>query len=433
MNGEDEYDTEFRIIWPDASVHWMVGKGTVFRDGAGRPERMVGLGMDVTTRHRLEEEIRERVRELNDADRRKDEFLATLAHELRNPLAPLSNALHLLRLDETDRHRLLETADRQVKMLARLVDDLLDVSRITRGKITLREERVVVSDLIAQAVESAQPLIDARALRLTVSVPPEPIALIADPARLAQVLTNLLTNAASYTPQGGSISLTAAAADDSLLLKVRDTGIGMAPELAAKAFDLFVQGDVSLERTRGGLGIGLTVVRHLVEMHGGSVEAHSEGQGRGAEFLIRLPLATPTPARAQTVPSPSPPPTHSRKLLVVEDNADASETLAAVLRLWGHEVRVSADALDALEVAGEFRPDVVLSDLGLPGMSGYELAHELRQRPELGSVVLIALSGYGREEDARRARDAGFDHHLVKPPDLARLAALLGRATAAVT
>jgi PAS domain S-box-containing protein len=422
------YDLEFRSRWPDGTVHWMSAKGTVLRDEGGRPIRMIGIGIDTTERRRLEDELRARAEELAGTDRRKDEFLAMLAHELRNPLAPLGTALHLLAVDAPGRERFLQMADRQVKHLVRLVDDLLDVSRITQGKITLRREVIVLSDVVARAVETIRPVVDSRGQALTVSLPAEAIRLEVDPARLAQVLGNLLANATNYTPAGGSIWLTAEAADEEVVIRVRDSGAGLAPELLSQIFDLFVQGDAPLDRTRGGLGIGLTIVRRLVEMHGGRVEARSPGPMQGSEFIVHLP------ALAHGLPEPGEPgfqargaPARALRILVVEDNTDAAEGLAVVLQIWGHEPQLAYDGVTALELAERTQPDVVLSDLGLPGMDGYELARRLRARPAFGRAILIALSGYGRAEDKRRALEAGFDHHLVKPPDLDALEELLGR------
>ncbi len=427
VDGGGGYDVEFRNLLPDGTVGWIAGKGRAFRDGTGRAVRMIGVGMDVTERRRLADELARRARELTDADRRKDEFLAMLAHELRNPLAPLGTALHLMRADPERCERFLDMAERQVRQLVRLVDDLLDVSRITEGKITLRLQPVVLDDVVTRALETVRPLVDTRGHTLRVSLPPEPVALDADPARLAQVLGNLLGNAAKYTPSGGSIWLTAARSDHELAIHVRDTGAGLAPELLPHVFDLFVQGDGSLDRTRGGLGIGLTIVRRLVELHGGKVEARSAGIGKGSEFIVRLPIpdrvsaATPA-ARPASAPAAGP---EALRVLVVEDNEDAAESLATILSVWGHEVRVALDGAAALEAADTWTPDAVISDLGLPGMDGYALARQLRERPALAHAVLIALSGYGRDEDRRLSADAGFDHHFVKPPDLDALARLL--------
>jgi len=422
------YDIEFRNVRPDGAVGWIAGKGRVFRDASGRPVRMIGVGMDVTDRRRLADELAARVHELAQGDRRKDEFLAMLAHELRNPLSPLGTALHLVRTDPDRRERFLDMADRQVRQLVRLVDDLLDVSRITQGKITLRREPTLLEDVVARAIETVRPMMDARGHVLTVTLPPHPVRLDADPARLAQVLGNLLANASKYTPAHGSIWLTAESSDGEVAVRVRDTGAGLAPELLPHVFDLFVQGDGSLDRARGGLGIGLTIVRQLVELHGGRVAAWSAGIGKGSEFTIQLPRARPAaepPARAR--PAADDRAARPLRILVVEDNEDTAESLTTILELWGHEIRVALDGLAALEAAASWQPEVVLSDLGLPGMDGYALARRLREIPALGRAVLIALSGYGRDQDRCQAFDAGFDHHLVKPPDLEGLAALLAR------
>jgi signal transduction histidine kinase/ActR/RegA family two-component response regulator len=362
---------------------------------------------------------------LADADRRKDEFLAMLAHELRNPLAPLGNAIHLLGAGDGDRSTLLATAGRQVKQLARLVDDLLDVSRITQGKITLRRERVVLSQVIDEAVESVRSAAESRGLSLAATLPPRPVLLDGDAARLKQIFSNLLSNAVKFTPAGGSIRLTAEHAADEVRIRVRDSGVGLSPELLPHVFDLFVQADVSLERASGGLGIGLTIVRRLVEMHGGSVEARSDGVGYGSEFIVRLPATLGDAAAVRTDAPRTRVAARPARVLLVEDNRDSAETLATILELWGHEVRVCLDGLAALTESARFDPHVIISDLGLPAMNGYELAARLRARPTAGKIVLIALSGYGREEDRRRALDAGFDHHLVKPPDLNALSDLL--------
>ncbi|HEY2387939.1 MAG TPA: MASE1 domain-containing protein, partial [Candidatus Binatia bacterium] len=406
------YDIEFRTVQADGRVRWMSGKGQVFTDDRGRAKRMMGLAMDVSDRKRLEDELRQRAGELADADRRKDEFLAMLAHELRNPLAPLSNALHLLERGG-DRDRIREIAERQVRHLARLVDDLLDASRITQGKISLRKERLLLSDVVTRAVEMMREALDARGDQLTVSMPSRPVRLEADAARLAQVLANLLSNAAKFTPSGGSIWLTAEPLDGEVVIRVRDTGVGLAPDLLPNVFDLFVQGDASLDRTRGGLGIGLTLVKRLVEMHGGRVEARSPGLGQGSEFLVYLPTVESTMAESAVRPPEAPPPQTSAqglRIVIVEDNHDAAESMAMILGLWGHEVEIAFDAMAALQLAERAAPDVIISDLGLPGMSGYDLAKRLRQERTFGRVVLIALSGYAREDDKRRALAAGFDH-----------------------
>jgi PAS domain S-box-containing protein len=364
------------------------------------------------------------VQDLRDADRRKDEFLATLAHELRNPLAPIRNTLQILkmpRLDATTVERSREMMERQVHQLVRLVDDLLDVSRVMRGKIELRKERVELATVFARAVETVQPLVESQGHELSVELPAESLALDADPIRLAQVIGNLLTNAAKYTEANGRIRLTARREGDDALVRVEDTGIGIAPDMLLHIFELFVQADHSSTKAQGGLGIGLTLVKNLVEMHHGTVEAHSDGLGMGSEFIIRLPLM-PREERQRTEEDNGEASHESARspghpLLVVDDNRDAADSLAMLLRLQGYEVQVAHDGPAALRIAAASRPDLVFLDIGMPGMDGYEVARRLRRTPGLEKVVLAALTGWGQQEDRRRTADAGFDHHLVKPPE----------------
>jgi PAS domain S-box-containing protein len=427
------YEVEFRTLRAGGAIGWIAAMGRVLVDADGRSVRMIGVGVDVTERRRLADDLAARVRELDLADRRKDEFLAMLAHELRNPLAPLKTALHLLRAPGGDGDRFLVIAERQVTQLVRLVDDLLDVSRITQGKITLRRERVALDDVVSRAVETVRVALDERGHAFRVSLPPEPVQVWADPTRVAQVLANLLDNATKHTPPGGAIWLTAERVAEEVVLRVRDTGAGVAPELLPHIFDLFVQGDRALDRTHGGLGIGLTIVKRLIELHGGRVEVRSAGVGQGTEFVVALPASEPAFGAAPEPRAPvgSPAGTARMKVLLVEDNQDAAEVLATVIELWGHEVRIAYNGVAALASVEEWHPDLVLSDVGLPGMDGYELARRLRRQPgPAGGAVLVALSGYGRDEDKRAALDAGFDHHFVKPPDLDALAELLGRVAA---
>ncbi len=389
----------------------------------GRPVGVQGCARDITERKRAEEALK-------DADRRKDEFLAMLAHELRNPLTPIRNALHLLQSPAAaDRMgQVRDLMERQVEHLTRLVDDLLDVARIMRGKIELRRAPVELAAVIARAVETAQPVIDTHGQQLTVALPPEPIYLEGDLVRLSQVFANLLNNAAKYTGPGGSIRLTAEKEDGQAVVHVRDSGVGMAPETVPHIFDLFVQADRSAARSQGGLGIGLTLVRQIVELHGGSVHAASPGLGQGSEFTVRLPALAAAPAPAEPKPRAGHAgPTRGRRVLVVDDNQDVADSLALVLRLGGHDVRVAHDGPAALEAAHAYRPEVVLLDIGLPGMTGYEVARRLRQEPPAGLALLIALTGYGQEEDRRRSSEAGFDVHLTKPVDPADLKELLVR------
>jgi PAS domain S-box-containing protein len=393
----------------------------------GRPQVKV-IARDVGEHKRLEGELRRRAEELADADRRKDEFLATLAHELRNPLAPIGNALEVLRAGARPevQAEVVAMLGRQLRQMVRLVDDLLDVSRITRGKISLREERVDLAAVVNSALETSRPLIDAARQRVIVTLPPVPVCVTGDPTRLAQVVANLLNNAAKYTAEGGRIELAVAREDGTAVVRVRDEGIGMPAELLPRVFDLFVQADRSIERSRGGLGIGLTLVKSLVEMHGGTVEAKSAGPGHGSEFIVRLPAAADeVPAAAP----PAPPPAAGaapRRVLVVDDNVDSADSLAMLLQVNGHEVRVAYDGPAALREAAAFVPEVVLLDIGLPGMNGYEVARKLREMPEAKGTLLVAQTGWGQAEDRRRSKEAGFDHHLVKPVDVPKLLELLG-------
>jgi PAS domain S-box-containing protein len=371
--------------------------------------------------------------ELREAARRKDEFLAMLAHELRNPLAPLVNAVQIMRLAGDDRaamDRARSLMERQLQQMVRLVDDLLDVSRITRGKVELRRQRAELAAVIQTAVETSRPLIAASRHDLTLSLPAEPLVVDCDVTRLAQVFSNLFNNAAKYTEPGGHISLTAERRENEAVVTVRDTGVGIPGEMLKRVFDLFTQVDRSRERAQGGLGIGLTLVQRLVELHGGSVEAQSEGPGRGSAFVVRLPLA-PSKDAVDAVPAPPPPPragpSPPRRILVVDDNVDAAQSLATLLRLGGHEVRVTHDGPAALSEARAFVPEVVLLDIGMPGMDGYEVARRLRRAPETNGALLVAQTGWGQDEDHRRSREAGFAAHLVKPLDPDALEQLLAR------
>jgi PAS domain S-box-containing protein len=385
----------------------------------GRLVRVWGTQLDITEQKRLEDELRRRAEELIGADRRKDQFLAMLAHELRNPLAPIRNAVELMRQVETMDPTFQpsrEMVERQVKHLARLVDDLLDVSRITQGSIRLRKEVVDLGATVQRAVEGARPLIESRAHELTLDLPREPIRLEADATRLEQIVSNLLDNAAKYTMPGGRIWVSAAREGEEAIVRVRDTGIGVPPDVLDRVFEPFVQSEGSLARSEGGLGVGLTLVRSLVEMHGGRVEAHSPGLGQGSEFIVHLPARLPVEA---AVPAPQPAtaaaPSRGLKVLVVEDNIDAAESLATLLRLWNHEVTVVHDGRSALDAARDQHPEVVLLDIGLPGLDGYQVARHLREDVGLDHALLVAMTGYGQPEDRRRSHEAGIHHHFVKP------------------
>jgi len=366
--------------------------------------------------------------QLREADRRKDEFLALLAHELRNPLAPVLNAVNVMRMKETEDPDLRwcrEVIERQAKQLTRLVDDLLDVSRITLGKIKVRPERVEVATVIAGAVEISRPLIDSHHHELTVSMPEDPIALNGDPARLTQVVANLLNNATKYQNEGGRIELLVEQAGHEAVITLRDCGIGIPPHMLSEVFELFSQGERTLTRSQGGLGIGLSLAKTVVEMHGGTVSAASEGVDRGSEFVIRLPCLGPEESNGRQEAFPGarravPP----RRILVVDDSKDAAESLAMLLSLSGHQVMVAHNGVQALEVAAAERPEVILLDIGLPGMDGYEVCRRARAAG-LTETLIIAMTGYGQERDRQRSKEAGFDTHTVKPVELDHLLELL--------
>ena len=390
---------------------------------------------DITERSRLQRLTQEQAAALADLDRRKDEFLAMLSHELRNPLAPILNAALLLRL-HSNRNRLqgienpiLQQSagiiERQVGQLTRIVDELLEVSRITTGRIQLRQESIAVGVVAENAVATVRSLIDQSKHELTVSLPTQAIWVHADAARLEQVVVNLLTNAAKYTDQGGHVWLTVQQEGEEAVLRVRDTGVGIAPEILPRIFDLFTQAERSLDRSQGGLGIGLALVQRLVEMHGGTV-AVSSALGQGSEFVVRLPVVSPPQPQASSPPTETAQPTAtSLRVLVVDDNVDTVTTLAMLVKESGHDVRTAYDGSTVLEAALDYRPNVVLLDIGLPGLNGFEVAKQLRQQPALRNAVLVAMTGYGGESDLQLSFEAGFDHHLVKPGDFAKVLQIL--------
>ncbi|HET7307163.1 MAG TPA: PAS domain-containing protein [Gammaproteobacteria bacterium] len=391
--------------------------------------RRAALAMDNARLYREAEDaaaaLREQADELLQADRRKDEFLATLAHELRNPLAPLSTNLQLLRLTGADSQaarKAQAVMERQVNHLVRLLDDLLDVSRVSRGRIELRKSRVDLSTILTDAVEISRPAIDASEHRLDVDNPPEPVFVEADPARLKQVFVNLLNNAAKFTPRGGHLSLGVAVANGSVRVRVCDTGVGIAPEDLMHIFEMFSQSENELQSGTGGLGIGLTLTKQLVEMHGGSIEATSEGRDCGSEFIVRLPLASaPETTRQAADPAGEAAATPRRRVLVIDDNEDIADSLAMLLEMMNHDVRAVYSGAAGLEAGADFEPHIVFMDIGMPEMNGHEAAREIRQQPWGENVSLIALTGWGQKEDRRRSREAGFDRHLVKPIDPAML------------
>jgi signal transduction histidine kinase len=387
-------------------------------------EGIAVFARDITERRQAEDGLRE-------ANRHKDEFLAMLAHELRNPLAPIRNAVYSLNQQnagDSGRQRQGQVIERQVGHMSRLLDDLLDVSRLTRGKITLHKCGVAVADVLNHAMEIVQPLAADRGQELLFTLPAPDVHVHGDPDRLTQAVGNLLTNAVKYTPEGGKIWLTAGQENNQAVVRVRDTGMGITPDILPYIFDLFTQEKRSLDRSQGGLGIGLTVVRNLVQLHGGTIEARSTGKGEGSEFIIRLPLLLDAPDR----PCPE---KHSsrqvlrarRRVLVVDDAEDAAESLAEVVSAWGHSVQIAHDGPSALEAVHAFQPEVVLLDIGLPGMNGYEVAREIRKEFS-DSIELIALTGYGQATDRKESQAAGFHAHLVKPVDLDVLKQLVGTA-----
>ena len=422
----EDYVLEFQFRHArTGELRWMEARGRAHYDAQGRPTMLYGLGIDITDRVRAVEALRE-------ADRRKDEFLATLAHELRNPLAPISSGLHILRtaggnpqIADTAR----EIMERQVAQMVRLVDDLLDVARITTGKVELRCEQLDVADAVRDAVETSRPLLEHNGQPLNVSLPDTPVHANADRTRLAQVFANLLNNSTKFSDRGQPIAISLAREDGDAVVRVRDAGVGIAAEALPKIFDMFGQAEGDGSRSRGGLGIGLSLVKRIAEMHGGSVEAHSAGAGRGSEFVVRIPTVAAQRSDAGLAQPAVSAPTSRRRILVVDDNADAAESLAALLAISGHETRLAHDGLQAVEEAKAFRPDVVFLDIGMPELDGHETARRIRQEPWGKDMVLVALTGWGQTEDRRRSQEAGFNHHLVKPADptvVAKLISSLG-------
>jgi PAS domain S-box-containing protein len=424
--GHGELEVRFRHFKTGAA-RWMAYKVLALTDDAGQPIAIGTVSQDVTHRKELEDDLRKLAAELSAADKRKDEFLATLAHELRGPLAPLTNVLALWKRssDVEQLKRARDTMERQLGQMVRLVDDLLEVNRITHDRLELRKERVELSQIVDHAVEANRPMIEARGHELTVKLPAEPCYLYADAARLGQVFANLLNNACKYTEPGGKISLRADRHGSDVVVSVRDTGIGIPADKLDRVFDMFAQIDSTVGHAQGGLGIGLTLVKRLVGMHDGSVEARSAGVGSGSEFIVRLPIDRREPHAQATAPIAETRPAHGRRILVVDDNTDSALSLAMLLEVAGHETVTAHDGPSALDAAERHRPDIVLLDIGLPGLNGHEVCRRLRAKPWGRNVLVIALTGWGQDEDRRMSQDAGFDGHLVKPVDYERLAALL--------
>jgi PAS domain S-box-containing protein len=417
------YTQRHRVPARDGSLRWFESHAAPWYSGDGLHRGYVGISLDITGAVQAEEALKE-------ADRRKDEFLAVLAHELRNPLAPISNAVQLMRRPDGRRQsdRVVEMIGRQVRQIVRLVDDLMEVSRITRGKIDLRLERVPLAEIIHAAVETSQPAIERAGHQLSVALPEEPLVLMADRVRLTQVFANLLNNAAKYTDPGGRIRIDVWPDGGQVLASVRDTGIGIPAEALPRVFDMFAQAHRAAGRGQGGLGIGLTMVRSLVEMHHGTVQALSAGSGMGSEFVVRLPLAPLEDGWAERRgPAQARPyaPFAGQRMLVVDDNRDAADTLALLLEADGAEVRVAYDGRAALAAAESFQPSSVLLDIGMPGMDGWEVARRLRQDQRFAGLRIVALTGWGQDSDRRQTRNRGFTHHLTKPVSLEDLHRIL--------
>ena len=431
------YDLEYRVTWPSGESHWLMVRGRAVYDSSGRPTRMAGVSLDVTEKKRLHEalvesqaELAAQAEQLRAADRLKDEFLATLAHELRNPLAPIRTGLSVV-CDSKDpevSQKALGVMQRQVGHMVRLIDDLLDVARIKQGKLELKLDRIPLANAIEAAIEASLPAVQRAEHTLRTRLTEEALFVDADQTRLAQVISNLLNNASKYTPNGGEIELAVRRDGDSVAISVSDNGLGVPRNCLDDVFQMFNQVDRSLHRAQGGLGIGLALVRTLVEMHGGRVEADSAGLNRGSKFTVRLPLAPSE--RVQLAPSSERAPVagHHDRILVVDDNTDAADLLALMLGQAGYETTAVADGPTAIEAAQRLTPQVVILDIGLPGMSGYEVAELLRKDPRLAGTSLIALTGWGTPEDKRKALAAGFDIHLTKPVAAEDLRAALGRA-----
>jgi signal transduction histidine kinase/CheY-like chemotaxis protein len=417
------YETTYGSRRPDGKVVWLQERGVAEFDEHGRMKRLQGLTMDITRRREVEDALRE-------ADRKKDRFIATLAHELRNPLAPIRTSAELLGSPIAGPAEIAWARDvirRQVGHMSALLDDLLDVARITQGKLELRKEWVRLRSVVDTAVEAARPIIDAHRHRLSIDLPEPAPVLEADPLRLAQILSNLLTNAAKYSDDGGDIELAARIDGSRLKISVTDHGIGIPDEALGSVFEMFAQIHGTSSRSEGGLGIGLSLVKGLVELHRGTIHAYSKGLGQGSRFTVTLPCipAAAGESRSALVQTePAVPP--GRRILIVDDNRDAADSLGLLLGLDGHDVRVAYAGRQALEIVQEaFKPEMAILDLGLPDLSGYDLARLLRQDPSMQRITLVALTGWGQEEHKQRAREAGFDHHLTKPVDLDRLAAVI--------
>jgi PAS domain S-box-containing protein len=424
------WSMEHRIVRPDnGQTVWIQPFGRFHYEG-DEAVRSVGVFFDITEQKRVEGELRRLAAELSEADRRKDEFLATLAHELRNPLAPIRNGLEVLAHADGDpqlRSQSREMMRRQVEHMTRLIDDLLDIARISRGKLVLQRAHLDLAVAIQNAIDTSRPLLAARGQQLAVELPAEPIQVDGDATRLSQVFANLLDNAAKYGATGGHVRLAVGRDGSEVEVTIADDGVGIPADMLAKVFDMFTQVDRSLAKAQGGLGIGLSIVKRLVEMHGGSIAVHSDGEGKGSTFRVRLPALAPGLVRGSAATDVSRLPVVPRRILVVDDNHDGADSLALMLQVAGHTTATAYDGAQALALHAAFRPEVVLMDIGMPDLSGYEVCARMRRLPGGGDLVLIAQTGWGQEDDRKKAQAAGFDFHLTKPIDPAALAALLAR------
>jgi PAS domain S-box-containing protein len=419
---QTDYDIEYRVARPSDEHGWIAARGRGLYSDSGAVVGMIGIVQDITSRKQAEGALR-------DMDRRKDEFLATLAHELRNPLAPIRHAAQISRIPtatEAQKRWSHEVIIRQVQHMSLLLDDLLDISRITRGTLELRLVSTDLAGAVEAAVETARPSIEIKRHRLFIDVPSEHVKVAADPLRLAQVLSNLLTNAAKYTDPDGEIRLSARAEDDSVVIRVADTGIGIAPETLPTVFEMFSQLHNGRDRSEGGLGIGLSLAKGLVELHGGTIEARSDGHGLGSEFIVKLPHGASLESREPPTLQAALEQRARRRVLIADDNRDGAESLAILLRVEGHDVSVVHDGAAALVAMERLRPEVALLDIGMPWLNGYEVAQRVRQSAAGRAILLVAITGWGQDSDKARALDAGFDHHFTKPIEPDRITALLG-------
>ena len=422
LRASTDYKEQYEVRWPDGSFHWVLAYGRPLVDESGINARMVGVSLDVTESVHYREAL-----EL--ADRRKDEFLATLAHELRNPLAPIRQAVTVARSDAAStaqRSWGLNVIDRQASHMAVLLDDLLDISRITRGQLTLQRDWIDIGSVMEAAMETAQPMITTKGQHVRLNAPADSITVFVDPVRTAQMLSNLLINAAKYSGAGAEITLGVELDVNWIRFRVQDSGIGIAPDMLNKVFEMFVQVENDRARSEGGLGIGLALVRGLAELHGGSVTASSEGLAEGSEFLISLPRSA-DPGISAISSTQAATQVSTRRILIADDNQDALETLKLLLEMDGHEIRTALNGEAALDLADQMVPEIMLLDLGMPGLSGFELAARVRERPWGNQVTIIAVTGWGQAEDRRRSLEAGFNHHLTKPIEFEALRELLGR------